>query len=462
MFHDLEPYPKYRPTGLPWLERTPSHWMTQRFKTVLRSIDLRSTTGEDELLTVSSARGVVPRASESVTMFKAASYVGHKLAAPGDLVINSLWAWGRGLGVSRYSGIVSTAYGVYRPMVAAVVNSGFLHLYVRSSPYNWELHERSRGVWTSRLQLTDERFLASPFVAPPPDEQAGIVTYLAHAHDRIDQAIATKRRLVALLRESRAQIIEKAIIEGGGDAERRRLKTVLSHIDQGVSPQAEAVLPGAGEWGVMKTGCVNDGVFRETESKRLPNEFKVPVEHRISVGDVLVSRASGSPRLVGSTARVTNLSLQLILSDKIFRLVPSDGLIDPEYLVRSMNAPFYRVQVLDAISGANGLANNLPRSRLREIRIPLPSIAEQREIVARIDAQTTLVNRQLNLATREVDLLEEFRKRLTADVVTGQLDVRNAAKKLQPVDPMEVVAMASATDDEDGEGGFADDEQEDE
>jgi type I restriction enzyme S subunit len=47
-------------------------------------------------------------------MFKAESYVGHKLCWPGDLVINSLWAWSRGLGIAHEHGIVSTAYGVYR------------------------------------------------------------------------------------------------------------------------------------------------------------------------------------------------------------------------------------------------------------------------------------------------------------------------------------------------------------
>ena len=63
---------------------------------------------------MSSNRGVVPRRSATVTMFKAESYAGHKLCWPGDLVINSLWAWSRGLGVSQHHGIVSTAYGVYR------------------------------------------------------------------------------------------------------------------------------------------------------------------------------------------------------------------------------------------------------------------------------------------------------------------------------------------------------------
>ena len=101
MIEDLKPYPVYRNCGLPWLGEVPAHWEIKRGKSYLQAIDKRSHSGEEELLTVSSTRGVVPRRSANVTMFKANSYAGHKLCWPGDLVINSLWAWNGGLGVCR-------------------------------------------------------------------------------------------------------------------------------------------------------------------------------------------------------------------------------------------------------------------------------------------------------------------------------------------------------------------------
>src|SRR5262245_57909676 len=106
MISNLQPYPEYKESGLPWLGRIPRSWELKRGKSIFRCIDQRSATGKEELLTVSSTRGVVPRRTATVTMFKAASYVGYKLCWPGDLVINSLWAWGNGLGVSQYHGIV--------------------------------------------------------------------------------------------------------------------------------------------------------------------------------------------------------------------------------------------------------------------------------------------------------------------------------------------------------------------
>ncbi|MEO7724623.1 MAG: hypothetical protein ABIU29_08055 [Chthoniobacterales bacterium] len=147
-------------------------------------------------------------------MFKAESYKGYKLCWPGDLVINSLWAWGGGLGVSQHHGIISSAYGVYRLRDDASAIPSFVHEVVRSSPFNWELHVRSKGIWTSRLQLTDESFLDAPFYLPPPDEQDAIVRFLDHANGRIERAMRAKRKLIALLHEQKQAIIHRAVTRG--------------------------------------------------------------------------------------------------------------------------------------------------------------------------------------------------------------------------------------------------------
>ena len=161
MIADLKPYPGMKESSVPWLGAVPEHWTMKRGKALFHCVDVRSSAGEEELLTVSSERGVVPRSSATVTMFKAESYAGYKLCWPGDLVINSLWAWGRGLGVSRHHGIISSAYGVYRLRSIFTEYSDYVHELVRSTPFNWELQVRSKGIWISRLQLTDEAFLGA-------------------------------------------------------------------------------------------------------------------------------------------------------------------------------------------------------------------------------------------------------------------------------------------------------------
>jgi hypothetical protein len=99
-----------------WLGAVPAHWTLLRAKRLFREVDERSKTGKEELLSVSHLTGVTPRRLKTVTMFMAESNVGHKVCRPGDLVINTLSAWMAALGVSRHIGLVSPAYGVYRPI----------------------------------------------------------------------------------------------------------------------------------------------------------------------------------------------------------------------------------------------------------------------------------------------------------------------------------------------------------
>ena len=113
----VDPSVPLKPSGIPWLGDIPQQWEVLRAKYLFREVDDRSANGSEELLSVSHLTGVTPRSQKNITMFKAASYAGHKLCRPGDLVVNTMWAWMGALGVSTHAGIISPAYAVYRPRV---------------------------------------------------------------------------------------------------------------------------------------------------------------------------------------------------------------------------------------------------------------------------------------------------------------------------------------------------------
>ncbi|MGL4400229.1 MAG: restriction endonuclease subunit S, partial [Luteolibacter sp.] len=158
MIEGLKPYPAYQETDERWIGSIPASWRLRRAKFLFREIDERSKTGKEELLSVSHKTGVTPRSQKSVTMFLAESNVGHKICRPQDLVINTLWAWMAALGVSRYTGIVSPAYGVYRPLDPGQLLPRFADLLLRTPMYAAEYQRRSTGVNSSRLRLYAEYF----------------------------------------------------------------------------------------------------------------------------------------------------------------------------------------------------------------------------------------------------------------------------------------------------------------
>ncbi len=89
----LNPNVPLKASGIPWLGDTPKHWAIFRAKYLFREVDERSVNGDEELLSVSHITGVTPRSQKNITMFKAQSYVDHKICRPGDLVVNTMWAW---------------------------------------------------------------------------------------------------------------------------------------------------------------------------------------------------------------------------------------------------------------------------------------------------------------------------------------------------------------------------------
>ncbi len=203
----LDPNIRTKPSGVEWLGDMPEHWEVRRGKFVFASVDVRSSTGSEELLTVSSRDGVVPRAGRDITMFMAASYSGYKLCWPEDLVINSLWAWANGLGFSAYHGIVSTAYGVYRLREPHRQLWRYLHFALRSGAYDWQFQVRSKGIWKSRLQLTDWSFLDMPIILPPAEEASAICTRIETETVELTKAIEIADREVSFLREYRKRLI---------------------------------------------------------------------------------------------------------------------------------------------------------------------------------------------------------------------------------------------------------------
>ena len=465
MIAGLKPYSDYQDTGHDWLGSVPAHWSLLRAKRLFREVDERSKTGKEELLSVSHLTGVTPRRLKNVTMFMAESNVGHKVCCPGDLVINTLWAWMAALGVTKHTGIVSPAYGVYRPIDGGGILPAYADHLLRTPLYAAEYQRRSTGVNSSRLRLYSEQFLRMPVMVPPLDEQAAIVRFLDWANGRLERAIRAKRKVITLLIEQKQATVQRGIACGldsnvplkpAGIAwiadipchwRMSRLKHCVSRIEQGWSPQCDAQPAGELEWGVLKVGCVNKDSFSGQQNKKLPDALRPDTSLEVRDGDILVSRAN-TRELLGLAALADKPRPKLILSDKLFRFRVKGGHFLPAYLVSALRAKASRAQIESSTNGASSSMQNIGQAVLKNLWLAVPPIAEQQAIVAHVVAETRPLNEAIARMEREIDLVREYRIRLIADVVTGKLDVREAAAQLPEVAPTSVeTEAADETDD---------------
>lgn len=205
----LDPDVPLLDSGIPWLGEVPSHWEVERARWLFRERDIRSETGDEELLTVSHLTGVTPRSEKEVNMFEAASNEGYKLCNTGDLVINTLWAWMGAMGIAPVDGIVSPAYNVYRPLQRLV--PAYVDSLVRLPVFAQEVTRYSKGVWSSRLRLYPEGFFSVYLPVPPLEEQRSIVDHIRKETGMLDSIGAATERTISLLKERRSALIAAAI-----------------------------------------------------------------------------------------------------------------------------------------------------------------------------------------------------------------------------------------------------------
>jgi type I restriction enzyme S subunit len=205
----LDPDAPLKHSRLNWLGEIPAHWGIERAKNLFTVRDERSETGEEELLTVSHLTGVTRRAEKEVNMFLADDKAGYKRCLPGDLAVNTLWAWMGAMGVSPIEGIVSPDYHVY-------VSKGdllpqYIELLCRAKPFVAEVNRWSKGVWSSRLRLYPENFFEMRLPVPPQNEQLAIVREVQAIQTRTSDLAETLGRSIEFAKERRAALITAAV-----------------------------------------------------------------------------------------------------------------------------------------------------------------------------------------------------------------------------------------------------------
>lgn len=438
MIQGLQPYASMKDSGLRWLGDIPEHWDVRRAKYFYRESDERSSTGEEELLSVSHITGVTPRSQKNISMFLAESTVGYKACRPGDVVVNTMWAWMAALGIARQSGLVSPSYAVYRPSGGSQLVDQYVDRLLRTPAYANEYFVASTGINSSRLRLYPEQFLRIRIVCPPPLEQRLIVRFLDHADRRIRRYIRAKQRLIGLLEEQKNAIIHRAVTRGL-DPDVRLKSSGVQWLDD--VPEHWEVLPLRRRWSV--TDCkhltvpfVEDGVplasVREVQSFDLRLErakrttldwYQVLIEgdRQPRRGDLIYCRNVS----VGASA-VVETDEPLAMGQDVCLIRSKEQ--NQRFLNYFLHSPAMASQLALLMVGSTFDRINV--ADVKNLLIVVPPRSEQGRIAAFLDESLLETERAIDRSRSEQRLLREYCVRLVADVVTGKLDVREAAAQL--------------------------------
>lgn len=277
---------------------------------------------------------------------------------------------------------------------------------------------------------------------PPINEQTQIARFLDHEVGKIDALIAEQEKLIALLKEKRQAVISHAVTKGlnpdapmkdsgvewlgqvPGHWDVNRIKFVTKVFEQGWSPQCESEpVESDEEFGVLKVGCVNGGIFRSEENKKLPSELEPITNLSLKADDLLISRAN-TRELVGSAAVVPVNFDNLLLCDKLYRLRLFKNIVVPQFLSFFLSTNLVRTRIETEATGASQSMLNISQSTINNLYFPCPTIEEQLRIVEYVVKQQWQILQLVADARTLTNLLNERRSALISAAVTGKIDVR--------------------------------------
>lgn len=439
MIDGLKPYLEYKESGSRWLGPVPAHWEVRNLRTLISKRAERERP-DLPLLSVAREKGVFVRSltdeQENHNVIPE-DLTNYKVARAGNLVINKMKAWQGSMGIAPCHGIVSPAYFVFDFRIA---NHAFGQALLRSKPYVAHFGQASDGVRVGQWDLSIPGMRQIPVLLPRGDEQSAIVRFLDHASGRIDRAIRAKRKLIALLNEQKQAIIHRAVTRG---------------LDPTV-PLKPSGIPWLGDipihWEVKRIKCLLREVDCRSQTGSEPL-LSLRMHHGIVLFAEHFSRPPQAATLVGfKMVRPGQFVVnRMQAGNGVVYASKLAGLVSPDYAVfdpiGSANVDFlgelfrsrkvrakFRAESKGLGTGSSGFLR-LYNDRLGAIHVALPPRDEQAAILVALAEELRTANASVDLAEREISLLREYGARLIADVVTGKLDVRAAARHL-PAEPL--------------------------
>jgi type I restriction enzyme S subunit len=131
------------------------------------------------------------------------------------------------------------------------------------------------------------------------------------------------------------------------------------------------------------------------------------------------------------------LGVEATINQHIAYITTRIPIASAEYIHFALTAAYRQLRAASEDAGSTKGA--ITCEDLKRFKIAIPPRAEQAKLVQHIQSSTRNVTNAAARLEREIDLLREYRTRLIADVVTGKLDVRDAAARLPDEAPVDIV-----------------------
>ncbi len=418
-------YDQYKDSGVEWIGEVPAHWAMNRLGTVFE--ERREKVSDKDFAPLSVTKnGVVPQLDSAA---KSDDGDNRKGVRSGDFVINSRSDRKGSSGIAHADGSVSLINIVLKPKG---IFPGYCEHLLKSNGFIEEFYRVGHGIvadlWTTKYW--DMKSIQIPL--PDLDTQQRIANFLDHKTAEIDAAIAKKQRLIELLKEQKAILINQAVTQG--------LDPNAPMRDSGV----EWIGQVPEHWSVFKFKHLVQFFSGGTPSKENTSFWNGGIPW-ISPKDMKRKFLEGSIDTISSKAveRTTIKLLDpncvlivvrgMILAKKVpvamnlvaatinqdMKAMVTNSRCQPEYLLHLLDGLNEQLSLLLEESGHG--TKTLPSDPLGNLELPIPPISDQKLIISKIKAIDTKFDQAMNSVLEHIELLTEFKQTLISEAVTGKI-----------------------------------------
>ena len=421
----MEKYKEYKDSGIQWIGQIPCHWEIRQLRSFL-TLFTEKGHGDAQLLSVTREQGVIERDKEDKEEnhnFVPEDLSGYKYIENGDFVINKMKAWQGSYAVSNFNGIVSPAYFTCK---LNGVNKRYFNDALRSIAYVPFFTQYSKGIRVGQWDLNPNALKTIPFFLPPLSEQQRIVDFLESKTKKIDQYIAEKEKQLLLLEEYKQTLIANAVTKGLNKNVKMKdsgipwIGMIPEHWEVGQLRKYLRLIsvknhPNAQLLSVVREQGV---IIRNTESKEDNHNF-IPEDLSgykfVKEGQFVINKMKSWQGSYGVSEY--------------------EGIVSPAYYVCNLNfeyKKFFNVAIRSKFyvpfftqysKGIRVDQWDLSTVGLKNIPFIEPPLSEQHSIVTYIEEKSTKINSLISYLQSEISYIKEYKQRLIADCVTGQIKV---------------------------------------
>ena len=418
-------YPEYKNTAIPGFPSLPKHWQVARLKHLC---DYHSLYGANIPASEYRDTGVRFLRTTDITdeglltnegVYLPTQAVAEYILGDGDILLSRSGTVGRSF-LYRHKIHGPCAYAGY--LVRFVPKShplaNYIHLFTKTTAFTEFI--RTSAISSTIDNVNAEKYANCRLPLPPPDEQADIVRYLHHADQLISRYISAKERLIPLLEEQRQAAIQQTVTRGL----------------HSTTPLKQSGVPWIGEiprdWNVRRLRTLVDistggrDTINSVDDGQYPFFVRSQTVERINTwsfdGEAVLTAGDG----VGVGRVFHYINGKFDYHQRVYKFSGFTGIAGR--LFHHYFSAMLRFQTSQGTAKSTVDSLRLPMLQNFPVVVPPPHI--QAQLVQQLDRITSSAEEAIEIANRQIDLTNEYRTRLIADVVTGQIDVRHAAVEL--------------------------------